>query len=157
MKKEFHLCYRFNCLFKSLPCCGENDYSKRFHKDLNPTPSNHLVCPQPTCFISNLKLHTEKTQQEAIDIAMGKRKSNSGELRLHKQRMFQWNKCKLSLEGIPVSMSLEMAKPFQHHKSYIPALLALRHGAKFVGGKVNKCSQHCNRSSDLVSLSREKN
>lgn len=37
MKKEFHL-LQIQLSFPSLPCYGENDSSKRFYKDLNPTP-----------------------------------------------------------------------------------------------------------------------
>lgn len=54
----------------------------------------------------------ENITRQCVDTAIGKRKKerNPGELRLYKQRMFQWNKYKLSLERIPVRMSSEMAK-----------------------------------------------
>lgn len=74
----------------------------------------------------------ENITRQCVDTAIGKRKKkrNPGELRLYKQRMFQWNKYKLSLERIPVRMSSEMAKKkknsFQHYNGHIFVLLALR-------------------------------
>lgn len=73
----------------------------------------------------------ENITRQCVDTAIGKRKKkrNPGELRLYKQRMFQWNKYKLSLERIPVRMSSELAKKknsFQHYNGHIFVLLALR-------------------------------
>lgn len=69
---------------------------------------------QPKCFIIDLKFHI-KHRPYNIDFFIRKRKKQTNkkenkqkhqtELHLHKQRIFLWRECKLSLEGIPIRMS----------------------------------------------------